>query len=288
MAGELTEREYPCTPDGHRKLLAKANFYRRNMKYAFACFFDEVRRSHTEWGQVRAASQAVDAAAAAGSNDTLEETLKKFQQLVQELGRQCKCPVYYEEVQAAEMNPEHKHFMKILYCGHILCGGCAHNIKQQPSQTCPICREDIRSQIASSMAPKEDAESKLRPKRDAADLQVGAQENAPEVNRGIRGDGTFVTRYNGHCYLCDASWATGATVAKHRRIDTKVVCVDCAEKPMPCAICEKDASETDVLKNGKAELKRFFCRQCVQQKQDAGEAKGIVGATQFLKRGRNL
>ena len=70
MAGELTEREYPCTPDGHRKLLAKANFYRRNMKYAFACFFDEVRRSHTEWGQVRAASQAVDDAAAAGSSDT--------------------------------------------------------------------------------------------------------------------------------------------------------------------------------------------------------------------------
>jgi len=53
-------------------------------------------------------------------------------------------------------------------------------------------------------------------------------------------------------------------------------------------VSEEDASETDVLKNGKAELKRFFCRQCVQQKQDAGEAKGIVGATQFLKRGRNL
>ena len=55
---------------------------------------------------------------------------------------------------------------------------------------------------------------------------------------------------------------------------------------MPCAICEKDASETDVLKNGKAELKRFFCRQCVQQKQDAGEAKGGRGGNRGMGAGR--
>ena len=287
MAGELTEQQYPFTRDGHRKLMARANDYRRRMKYAFACFFDEVRRSRTELAQIRDdASQALGSAAASGNGEALELTLKKFQQLVQELGRNCECPVCYEEVQAAEMNPQHKQFMKILHCGHILCGGCAFNMKQRPSQTCPICRADIGSQLASAQAPMEDAVSQLRPKRDVADLQIAQASVHEGASASTVREGTFVTRYRGQCYLCDASWATGATVAKHRRVETKVVCVECAEKPMPCTICARDASDTDVLKNGKAELKRFFCRPCVQQKHEAGDAKGIVGATQFLKRAR--
>ena len=38
------------------------------------------------------------------------------------------------------------------------------------------------------------------------------------------------------------------------------------------------------MRNGKKELKRFFCLPCVREKQEQGEARAIVGATQFLNK----
>ena len=231
-------------------------------------------------------------AAATGNQESLETTLKKFQQLVQELGRECECPICFADLRAAETNPEHKQFMKILFCGHLLCGDCAHTLNRGDSQTCPVCREDITSQIASSVPAKDDAESRPRPKRSIDDLNV--QPKSAESVSSSSGsapdrrppEGAFVTRYRGQCYVCDASWTPGASVAKHRRVETKTVCTNCIEETMPCAICSQDASLTDVLKNGRAESKRFFCKACVHQKMERGEAKDIKGATHFLSRER--
>ena len=38
------------------------------------------------------------------------------------------------------------------------------------------------------------------------------------------------------------------------------------------------------MRNGKKELKRFFCLLCVREKQEQGEGRAIVGATQFLNK----
>lgn len=162
-----------------------------------------------------------------------------------------------------------------------LCGGCAYRVKQTENLKCPTCREDIRSQIRSAVEPTETAESRHRPKRDKGDLHT-----AHGVEEGVGVDpGAFTAKYKGNCYVCETAWVAGASVAKHRRVETKAVCVQCVAAEMPCAICKADASEAgSVLKNGKNELKRFFCRSCVQEMHERGDAKPIVGATQFLKR----
>ncbi len=275
---DLTEADFPCTPAGHKALLARANYYRRGMKRAWASFFDALRESQEQWVDVRAAMESVEEARGAGDSERLETTLKTFQQLIQELGRQCRCPVCFDEVKAAEMNPQHRQFMKLLYCGHILCGGCAYAVKQGGSHKCPVCRDDIRAQIASAAAPVEGAESRLRPKRDAADLTAGEAAAQPAIPEGC-----VVARYGGQCYACEATWVSGATIAKHRRVEAKTVCVECAAAPMPCSSCGEDATLSDVLKNGKGEERRYYCLPCVQDKHASGE-KGVVGAAQFLKK----
>ena len=176
------------------------------------------------------------------------------------------------------MNPRHPQYMKILHCGHVLCGGCAFNICRTDAPKCPICRHDIQHQLVTAQEPREDAVSQLRPKRDADDLHVFSPAVAPP--------GAFPTKYRGQCYVCDTPWTAGATVIKHRRLSTKIVCTGCAEAVMPCTECGDDASETDALKNGSGDQKRFFCRQCVQVKHASGEASHIRGATQFLKKRR--
>ena len=278
MSEPVTELEFPLTPAGHRRLLARANHYRNCTRFAWAKFYDEVRRSHEHWGEIRAATYALGEATAGKKDSALEETLKRTQQLIQELGRTCECPVCYREVLAAEMNTAHPQYMKILHCGHILCGGCAFTIRRTAAPKCPICRLDIASQLATVPAPREDAVSQLRPKRDADDLHVVAPTDPPA--------GAFPTQYRGQCYVCDTPWTAGATVVKHRRLWTKIVCTGCVEAAMPCAECGDDASETDVLKNGSGEQKRFFCRPCVRQKHANGSVSHIRGATQFLKRAR--
>ena len=51
-------------------------------------------------------------------------------------------------------------------------------------------------------------------------------------------------------------------------------------------VCCSRARQTQLLKNGSGEGKRFFCRQCVQQKHASGSASHMRGATQFLKRAK--
>ena len=91
------------------------------------------------------------------------------------------------------------------------------------------------------------AESKPRPKRDTDDLQTPKDEQpVPE--------GAYITRYKGDCYVCDASWTAGATVAKHRRLQNKqVVCIGCANAVVPCTIC---GSERSLLGRGSQPLPR--------------------------------
>ncbi len=276
-AGEFTEADFPCTPAGHRRLLARANYYRNLAKVAFARRIEDLREQQDAFTGIRDALRGASGAAkepGADLTEVLDTTLKKSQQLIQELGRHCVCCVCTEDVKTAEMNREHREFMHLLYCSHIICGGCAHGINQTDNKRCPECRADIASQIRAAVPTNEDAQSNLRPQREQADLAM-----QPTAS----GEG-FHTRYAGTCYVCDSSWVAGATVAKHRRVQTKLCCVGCMTSEMPCAICGKDTSETEVLRNGKAESKRFFCKPCVRQKQEQGETKGIIGATQFLKR----
>ena len=160
---------------------------------------------------------------------------------------------------------------------------------QSRVQTCPICREDITSQIANAVSATDDAESRLRPKRSIEDLNVQLKSvdlasgsySAPDHKPP---EGSFITRYRGQCYVCDASWVSGAIVAEHRRVETKIVCTNCVEESMPCTFCLEDASFTDVLKNGRAESKRFFCKACVSHKIICGQAKCIKGAKSSMKR----
>ena len=89
--------------------------------------------------------------------NALDVTLKKFQQLVQELGRSCECPVCYKAVRASETNPEHESFMKLLYCGHFLCGDCAATMKE-----CEDKRSDSNSQKTIQKVTHEFEEAKAR------------------------------------------------------------------------------------------------------------------------------
>ncbi len=277
-AGDFTEAEFPCTRDGHRRLLAKANYFRQSTRRAFALYYDELRAQREQWMEAREASRQIHELAAADDSEVLETTLNKFQQLVQELGRNCQCPVCFGEINAAEMNPEHAQYMKVFYCGHLLRGACAFRIKYSENQNCPTCRGDVRSQLASVVEPKAGAESKLRPKRDKSDLRT-------EGDKKIKiPPGAFITSYKGSCYVCDSAWVAGATIAKHRRARVKETCVQCAAAPMPCEICRDDASASAVLKNGKGESKRFFCQSCVKKNHKEGNPKGITGATSFLRK----
>ena len=280
-AHDLTEAAFPFTREGHKKLLAKANALRRANKHARSMFFEQLEAVQ-ELHEILLEVQVPDTAAVNLPPQvavTLDETLKKFQQLAQQLGRSCECPVCYKAVKASETNPEHESFMKLLYCGHLLCGDCAATMKEREDKRCPVCRTDIATQIVNAVPAKAGAESQPRPKRDADDLQT------PKDAQPLP-EGAYVTRYKGDCYVCDASWTAGATVAKHRRLQTKQVCTGCADAIVPCTICGSDASETDALRNGKNELKRFFCLPCVREKQEQGEARAIIGATQFLNKNK--
>ena len=86
-AHDITEAAFPFTREGHRKLLAKANALRRANKHAWSMFFEqmeavqELRENLEDIRKDTAANLPPQLA------DTLDETLKKFQQLAQQLGR---------------------------------------------------------------------------------------------------------------------------------------------------------------------------------------------------------
>ena len=279
-AHEITEAAFPFTREGHRKLLARAIALKRKNRHAWYMFFEQMEAVQEWRGIIAGIREPLDTVAANLPRqlaETLDETLKQFQQLAQQLGRSCECPVCYKAVKASETNPKHESFMKLLYCGHLLCGNCAAALKEREDKRCPVCRTDIGTQIANAVPAVAGAESRPRPKRDADDLQTPKSEQpVPE--------GAYIARYKGECYVCVASWTAGATVAKHRRLQTKQVCIGCVDAVVPCAICGCDASGTDALRNGRKELKRFFCLPCVREKQEQGEARAIAGATQFLNK----
>ena len=111
-ADDLTLQQFPYTPAGHRKLLSRANYYKRSMKRAWSSFFEEVRDSRQRWAEMQTAMRDLESVGTQ-HQISLDTTLKKFQQLMQELGRTCECPVCYTTLHAAETNPEHKQFMNI-------------------------------------------------------------------------------------------------------------------------------------------------------------------------------
>ena len=94
-AHDLTEAAFPFTREGHRKLLAKANTLRRANKHAWSMFFEQMEAVQELRANLEEVREPLDTAA---SNlppqlaETLDETLKKFQQLAQQLGRSCERP----------------------------------------------------------------------------------------------------------------------------------------------------------------------------------------------------
>ena len=134
-AHDITEAAFPFTREGHRKLLAKANALKRASKRTWSMFFEQLEGVKELRENLEEVREPLDTAAAnlpPQIAETLDETLKKFQQLAQQLGRSCD-----EAVKASETNPEHESFMKLLYCGHLLCGDCAATMKEHEDKRCP-------------------------------------------------------------------------------------------------------------------------------------------------------
>ena len=89
-AHDITEAAFPFTREGHRKLLAKANALKRASKRTWSMFFEQL-----EAVQELRENLALDTAAAnlpPQIAETVDETLKKSQQLAQQLGRSCERP----------------------------------------------------------------------------------------------------------------------------------------------------------------------------------------------------
>ena len=108
-AHDITERAFPVTREGHRKLLTKANALKRANKHAWSMFFEQLEAVQELRENLEEIQQPLDTAAAglpAQVANALDVTLKKFQQLVQELGRSCECPICYKAVKASETNPD--------------------------------------------------------------------------------------------------------------------------------------------------------------------------------------
>ena len=102
-AHDITEAAFPFTRDGHRKLLAKANALRRANKHAWSMFFEQMETAQELRENLEAIRESLDTTAANLPPQvavTLDETLKKLQQLAQQLGRSCECPVCYKAVKA--------------------------------------------------------------------------------------------------------------------------------------------------------------------------------------------
>ena len=86
----ITEAACPFTREGHRKLLAKANASRRAAKHAWSMFFEQMEAVQELRQNLEEVREPLDTAAAnlpPQIAETLDETLKKFQQLAQQLGR---------------------------------------------------------------------------------------------------------------------------------------------------------------------------------------------------------
>ena len=94
-AHDITEAAFPFTREGHRKLLAKASALRRANKHAWSMFFEQMEAAQELCENLEAIRESLDTTAAnlpPQVAETLDETLKKFQQLAQQLGRSCERP----------------------------------------------------------------------------------------------------------------------------------------------------------------------------------------------------
>ena len=94
-AHDITERAFPFTREGHRKLLTKANALKRANKRTWSMFFEQLEAVQELRENLEEVREPLDTAAAnlpPQIAETVDETLKKFQQLAQQLGRSCERP----------------------------------------------------------------------------------------------------------------------------------------------------------------------------------------------------
>ena len=92
---EITEAAFPFTREGHRKLLAKANALKRASKRTWSMFFEQLEAVQELRENLEEVREPLDTAAAnlpPQIAETVDETLKKFQQLAQQLVRSCERP----------------------------------------------------------------------------------------------------------------------------------------------------------------------------------------------------
>ena len=91
----ITEAACPFTREGHRKLLAKASALRRANKHAWPMFFEQMEAVQELRENLEDIRDPLDTAVAnlpPQVAETLDEALKKFQQLADQLGRSCERP----------------------------------------------------------------------------------------------------------------------------------------------------------------------------------------------------
>ena len=84
-AHDLTEAAFPFTREGHRKLLAKANAFRRASKHAWSMFFEQMETAQELRENLEAIRESLDTTAAnlpPQIAETLEETLKTPQNVL--------------------------------------------------------------------------------------------------------------------------------------------------------------------------------------------------------------
>ncbi len=130
-----------------------------------------------------------------------------------------------------------------------------------------------------------------------ADPQLCELTPTPQLLEEIAPDDAMTYSFpKGTCYLCPNEFKRGALVKKHSSLTSKVVCVACADKPVPsCSRCGKpcnhhDASGGTTLRNtlkadDGASTWSYTCGPCLQAQCDENGSKGLPhGAAALLKK----
>ena len=94
-AHDITGAAFPFAREGHRKLLAKASALKRASKHTWSMFFEQLEVVQELRENLEEVREPLDTAAAnlpPQIAETVDATLKKFQQLAQQLGRSCERP----------------------------------------------------------------------------------------------------------------------------------------------------------------------------------------------------
>ena len=268
-------------------LLRRAQSEQRQKRLAWAMSFEQRRytmvNAYQQYGTFRDAVANLD--------DTSAEGVKtKLRKLEAELRRKIECPICYEVMDPRISNKRHKGYVVYFNCGHAACTDCALKYKDRcENATCPLCRAPINGSLRDLQPPLPDA-----------DPQYCELSPTPRLLEEIAHDDDDAMTFQfpkAACYLCPNEFARGAVVKKHSSLTGKIVCVACADKPVPpCNRCARpcnhhDASGGTTLRNTvktddeSPAAWSYTCGPCIRAQYEESGLKGLPsGATALLKK----